>query len=191
MSLPIPTKPWEALSLDFIVEVPPSNGYNTIMVTVDMLTKMAHFVPLKKLPSSKETAQRLLDHVIKLHGVPSRLVSDRGSQFVSKFWKALCHILHIDHGYSSAYRQQTNGQTERVNQCLEQYLRCYCTHLQDNWTTLLPLAEFSYNNATSSSTRYSPFYANYGFHPNILLESPLLTNIPSINDYWSIVMSRT
>ena len=84
---------------------------------------------------------------------------------------------------STAYHPQTNGQTERVNQTLEQYLRCYCTHLQDDWFHLLPHAEFAYNNATSSSSQFSPFYANYGFHPNSLPSSFLSKDVPAVDQY--------
>ena len=183
MSLPIPNRPWEWVSMDFIVELPRSRGNNTIMVVVDLLTKMAHFIALKKLPSSSETAEAFLSNVIKLHGIPSQVISDRGSQFVSKFWRALCLRLQIDHRMSTAYHPQTNGQTERVNQCLEQFLRCHCSFLQDDWESLLPLAEFAYNNSENSSTLHSPFFANYGFHPRSLPEISLPTNVPATDDY--------
>ncbi|XP_018424228.1 PREDICTED: dynein beta chain, flagellar outer arm-like [Nanorana parkeri] len=176
---------------DFIVDLPMSDGANTIMVTVDMLTKMAHFTPLKKLPTSKETAQTFITQILKLHGLPSRIISDRGSQFISRFWKTLCDTLQIDHRMSTAYHPQTNGQTERVNQSLEQYLRCYCTHLHDDWSQVLPLAEFAYNNATSSSTQLSPFYANYGFHPKSLPTSSLPSNVPSLEDYLSTLQKTS
>lgn len=182
-SLPVPDKPWSVLSLDFIVDLPPSEGCNTILVVVDTLTKMAHFIPLPKVPNSKETAHALSTHVFKLHGLPSALVSDRGTQFTSQFWRALCQQLGITLKMSSAYHPQSNGQTERINQWLEQYIRCYCTHLQDNWFSLLALAEFSYNNTLSATTNTTPFFANYGFHPSFFPPAVLPTNNPSSYDY--------
>ena len=163
--------------MDFIVELPPSEGHTAIFVVVDRLSKMAHFIPLKKTPSAMETAQVFIREIVRLHGIPTNIVSDRGVQFTSRFWKALCQALKIELSMSSAYHPQTNGQTERTNQTLEQYIRCFTTFVQDDWVALLPLAEFAFNNASHSVTGQSPFFANYGFHPvflpNIIPESPV------------------
>uniref|UniRef100_A0A803K5R9 Gypsy retrotransposon integrase-like protein 1 n=1 Tax=Xenopus tropicalis TaxID=8364 RepID=A0A803K5R9_XENTR len=162
--LPVPEKPWERISMDFIVELPKSGGFNTIMVVVDGFTKMAHFIPLVGLPSAATTAEVFIKEVFRLHGLPREIVSDRGSQFTSRFWRALCQGLHIELALSSAFHPQTNGQTERTNQTLEQYIRCFSSYSQEDWSALLPLAEFSYNNAVHSSSKQTPFFANYGFH---------------------------
>lgn len=183
INLPLSTMPWQTVSLDFIVDLPISNGKTTILVAVDTLTKMAHFTALPKLPTAKETAAAFHQDVIRLHGLPSILVSDRGSQFTSKFWSSLCQTLKVQHKKSSAYHPQTNGQTERVNACIEQYLRCYSTHLQENWAEMLPLAEFSYNNSLSSSTGVSPFYANYGYHPTYLPPNLGLSVNPASHEF--------
>ncbi|KZT51497.1 ribonuclease H-like protein, partial [Calocera cornea HHB12733] len=106
-----------------------------------------------------------LQHIFKLHGFPVSIISDRGSLFVSLFWKRLLELVDVQPRPSTAYHPQTDGQTERVNQELEQYLRSYCSYQQDDWCDYLSLAEFSYNNHTSSSSQVSPFFANYGFHP--------------------------
>ncbi|XP_060114520.1 EF-hand calcium-binding domain-containing protein 6 [Heteronotia binoei] len=126
---------------------------------------MAHFVPCAKVPSGPETAQLYLNHVFRLHGLPKQIVSDRGPQFTSRFWQAFQQGLGTELHLSSAYHPQTDGQTERTNATLEQYLRCYTSYQQDNWASLLPLAEFAYNNAVHSSTQTTPFAANYGLHP--------------------------
>ncbi|CAJ0962726.1 unnamed protein product [Ranitomeya imitator] len=105
------------------------------------------------------------DHVVRLHGIPENIVSDRGSQFVSRFWRAFCGRMGIDLSFSSAFHPQTNGQTERTNQTLETYLRCFVSADQHDWVSFLPLAEFALNNRASSATLVSPFFCNSGFHP--------------------------
>ena len=163
--LPIPTGPWESVSMDFIVELPPSRGYDTIFVCVDRFTKMAHFCPTNTTITAEGTADLYLHHVFKHHGLPADIVSDRGPQFVSRFTRALLESCDIKGNRSTAFHPESDGQTERVNQTLEQYLRIYCDYHQDDWSQLLPLAEFVYNNAKNVSTGTSPFYANYGRHP--------------------------
>lgn len=178
--LAIPDRPWCRISMDFIVELPPSEGQTAILVVVDRFTKMAHFLPLRGVPSAEETAKVFVQHIVRLHGVPEEIVSDRGVQFTSRFWKALCGSLGIHHVMSSAYHPQTNGQTERTNQTLEQYLRCYTSASQSDWASLIPAAEFAYNNSVHSSTGQSPFYANYGFHPARLPESHRAVAVPAV-----------
>src|SRR5271167_1048341 len=155
--------------MDYIVELPPSQGYNAIYVVVDRLTKMAHFCPTTTQVTAEETAQLYLRHVFKHHGLPDDIVSDRGTQFLSKFTLRLLQLCDIKGNRSTAYHPQSDGQTERVNQVLEQYLRIFCDYQQDDWFKLLPLAEFAYNNAQHASTKTSPFYANYGYHPRCTL----------------------
>ena len=102
---------------------------------------------------------------LKLHGLPKTIISDRDVRFTSQFWKELCKRLDIKLNKSTAYHPQTNGQVERINRILEDYIRRYCNHENDNWDKLLALTEFSYNNSVSASTKYSPFYLNYGIDP--------------------------
>jgi hypothetical protein len=156
--------------MDFIVELPESNGFNAILVCVDRFTKMAHFCPTTTNITSEGTADLYLRYVFKLHGLPTDIVSDRGTQFVSRFSKRLYELCKIKHNKSTAYHPQSDGQTERVNQVLEQYLRIFCDYQQDDWNELLPLAEFSYNNAQHASTLISPFFANYGINPRCSLQ---------------------
>uniref|UniRef100_A0A8C5WCE5 Gypsy retrotransposon integrase-like protein 1 n=1 Tax=Leptobrachium leishanense TaxID=445787 RepID=A0A8C5WCE5_9ANUR len=178
--LALPQHPWKDLSMDFIVDLPPSRQHTTIFVVVDRCTKMAHFIPAIGLPTAAQTATLFIREIFRLHGIPHSIVSDRGSQFTSRFWSQMCRSLKISRYLSSAFHPQSNGQTERTNQTLEQYLRCYATHLQDDWLDILPLAEFAYNNQVHSSTRLSPFYANYGYHPDILPDIPLNTPVPEV-----------
>ncbi|SPC61665.1 uncharacterized protein UHOD_11627 [Ustilago sp. UG-2017b] len=170
-SLPVPPHPWSSISMDLIEQLPPSSDFTAILVVVDRLTKMATFVPTTNTLDAPELAKLFLRHVYSKHGLPTSIVSDRGSEFTSHFWRSLSALLGIETHFSSAYHPQSDGQTERVNQVLEQYLRGYSNHLQTNWSDLLPLAEFSYNNAEHASTQLTPFFANYGYHPRFSFDN--------------------
>jgi hypothetical protein len=149
-------------------------------VFIDRFTKMCHLVPCLKTTDAPEFTRLFLDNVIRLHGIPESVVSDRGSIFTSHFWNSLASMMNMKRRLSTAFHPQTDGQTERMNQTAEQYLRIYCNYQQDNWTSLLSLAEFAYNNAHQPTIDCSPFYANYGFHPKftINLRSPS-TSVPA------------
>jgi hypothetical protein len=165
--LPIPEKPWNSISMDFIEHLPPSSTHTAILVVVDRMTKQSIFIPTFDTISAPELAKLFVIHVFSKHGVPSHVTSDRGSEFVSRFFRSLGTALDMKLHFTSGYHPEGDGQTERVNQTLEQYLRIYCNYQQDNWSDLLPLAEFAYNNAPSVTTGVSPFFANKGYHPNI------------------------
>ena len=153
--------------MDYIVNLPFSGPekFDSVLVVVNHLTKMAHFIPCHKTDSASKLAHLFIKDIVRLHGLPDHLVSDRGTTFRSQFWITLCKTLKISTHFSIAFHPQTDGQTECVNQILETYLQSHVNYLQDNWVTFLPLAEFAYNNAESATTKHSPFYANYGFHP--------------------------
>lgn len=153
--------------MDFIEKLPTSGGYDTILVIIDRLSKQAIFIPTHDTITSAELARLFVIHVFSKHGVPSHVTSDRGSEFVSHFFRSLGTALDMRLHFTSGYHPEGDGQTERTNQTLEQYLRVYCNYQQDNWSELLPLAEFAYNNAPSATTGISPFFANKGYHPNI------------------------
>jgi hypothetical protein len=163
--LPIPSGPWKSISMDFIVSLPKSNNHNAILVIVDHLTKAAHFIPTTNKINTFNTAKLFLNNIYKLHGLPNNIISDHGSIFTSSMWTELMKLLNIKLNLSTAFHPQSDGQTECVNQVLEQYLRIYCDYTQDNWYNLLPLAEFAYNNSQHTTTKISPFYANKGYHP--------------------------
>jgi hypothetical protein len=168
--------------MDFIEKLPTSDGHDSILVVVDRLTKLAIFVPTTTSLSARGLADLFVRHVFSKHGVPADIVSDRGTKFTSAFWSSLSAALGIKQNLSTAYHPQTDGQTERVNQVLEQYLRLYVNYDQDNWAALLPLAEFAYNNAPHSSTNMSPFFATYGYHP-ILDIAPRLARAGSAAEH--------
>lgn len=182
--LPLPLARWRDISVDFVGPIPSdkgpfpslkwieSEGFDMIMVVVDRLTKMRHYIPCRKDGNTKDQALLFIRDVWKLHGLPESIVSDRGSTFVNAFWDAICSQLRIQVSLSTAYHPESDGQTEIANSFLEQYLRQYVNFAQDDWVKWLPLAEFAANNATSSSTNMTPFFANYAFHPRMSFSPP-------------------
>jgi hypothetical protein len=175
--------------MDFIVGLPRTRvGYDSIWVVVDRLTKSAHFIPVKTNYISAVLAELYMSRIVCLHGVPKKIVSDRGTQFTSHFWQQLHEALGTHPNFSSAYHPQTDGQTERTNKILEDMLRACALQDQSGWDMRLPYAEFSYNNSYQASLKISPFQALYGrscrtplqwdqpgekqvFGPDILLEA--------------------
>lgn len=174
--LEAPKKPWEWITIDFITQLPRSKdsatrkNYDSIMVIVDRLTKYAHFLPVESTATAAQIAMVLLRVVTANHGMPRYITTDRDKLFISKLWKSWMDLLGVEHRLSTSYHPQTDGQTERTNQTIEQYLRHYLDYDQDNWVELLPVAQFAYNNAMSSTTGHTPFYANYGYHPQLAYE---------------------
>ena len=149
--------------MDFVKELPNSNGFNSILVVVDRLTKRALLIPTTTRLNAAGLVDLVIDNVVTQHGLPSNIVSDRGSKFTSRLWKATCMALGMKVSLSTTFHPQSDGQTERVNQVWEQYLRIFANYKQDNWSKLLLRAAFSYNNAEHSATKVSPFFANFGY----------------------------
>jgi hypothetical protein len=161
--LPIPEWKWEEIGMDFIVGLPKTQkGHDAIWVVVDRLSKVAHFIPVKTTYKVSQLVELYIARIVCLHGVPKRIVSDRGSQFTNRFWKALHDAMGTRLSFSTAYHPQTGGQTERTNQILEDMLRACILSFGANWEKSLPYAEFSYNNGYQSSLGMSPFEALYG-----------------------------
>ncbi|WVZ58464.1 hypothetical protein U9M48_008739 [Paspalum notatum var. saurae] len=161
--LKIPEWKWEEISMDFIVGLPRTQkGYNSIWVVVDRLTKVAHFIPVNTTYSGARLAELYISRIVCLHGVPKRIISDRGSQFTSRFWEQLHDSLDSKLRFSTAYHPQTDGQTERTNQILEDMLRACAIQYGTSWDKSLPYAEFSYNNGYQAGPKKSPFEAPYG-----------------------------
>src|SRR5271169_5884811 len=156
--------------MDFIETLPTSSGHDSVLVVVDRLSKQSIFIPTTIHCTSEDLAVLFVTHVFSKHGVPEHVTSDRGSEFVSRFFRSLGKALDMKLHFTSGYHPKGDGQTERTNQTLEQYLRIYCDYQQDDWYNLLPLAEFVYNNAKHSSIQTSPFYANYGYHPRCTIK---------------------
>ena len=131
---------------------------------------MVHYEPVKVTIDAPGLAEVILDVVVRHHGLPDSIVSDRGSLFTSKFWSLLCYFLGIKRRLSTAFHPQTDGQTERQNSTMEAYLRAFVNFEQNDWARLLPMAEFAYNNAKNASTGHTPFELNCGYHPRISYE---------------------
>jgi hypothetical protein len=161
--LKVPMWKWEEVGMDFITGLPRSNrGHDSIWVIVDRLTKVAHFLPVKTTDRGQNLAELYIRRIVSLHGVPKRIVSDRGSQFTSQFWESLHKALGTNLSFSTAFHPQTGGQTERVNQILEDMLHACVLSYGTKWEDYLPFAEFSYNNSYQASLQMAPFEALYG-----------------------------
>ena len=161
--------PFEEIAMDFVGELPESEGYNAILVVTDRFTKMQLYIPAKTTWTSKDVANAYLCEAWKHFGLPRHVTSDRGPQFASAFTKALNKKLDIGLRLSTAHHLQTDGLSERAIQTLKQYLRIYCHDRQDRWVRWLPLAQFAYNSTTHTSThRYTPFAAAYGWNPRAI-----------------------
>ena len=151
--------------MDIMTGLPQSNRYDALLVVVDRLSKMAHYLHTTCNVNSKGVAKLYVNSVFRLHSIPDLIACDRGTQFASVLPRALCKLASMQHKMSISYHAQTDGQTERVNSVVEQYLREYCNYQLDNLAELLTMSEFAYNNTISMSTGITPFYAMYGDHP--------------------------
>jgi len=166
-----PDRAWKVIAWDFVVKLPPSKEpmtkttYDSIFVVTDKLTKYALFIPYKESSSAEELAYIFTKEVAAAHGLPEQIISDRDKLFTSNFWQSLMKRLGVKSKLSTAYHPQTDGQTERLNQVLEQYLRSYVNYQQNNWVELLPLAQWAYNSSENEKLGMSPFKANYGYNP--------------------------
>ena len=174
-SLPVPTHQWKDLLMDFVTGLPLSadwkgDSYDSILVIVDRLTKMVHYEPVKVIIDVPGLVEVIIDVVVRHHGLPHSIISDRGAIFTSKFWSSLCYFLGIKRRLSTAFHPQTDGQTKRQNSTMEAYLRAFVNFKQNNWARLLPMAEFAYNNAKNASTGHTPFELNCGYHPRMSYE---------------------
>jgi len=166
----IPEKPWSHISADFITKLPLAQGYEAILVVCDCFSKMAHFIATTEKTLAEGLAKLFWDYVWKLHGLPESIISDRGVQFVMGMMKELNNLLEIQTKLSTAYHPQMDGQTERINQELEQYLRVFIDHRQEQWPDWLGTVEFTYNNKVHTATKTSLFKANYGQDPKMGFE---------------------
>ena len=142
--------------MDFVTGLPESEGYDAIWVVIDHLTKMAHFVACHTSIKAEEFGRLFIQNIFRLHGMPHDIVSDTGSLFTSEFWKKATEGWQIQRKLSTAFHPQTDGQTERTNAIMEQYLRAYVNYQQDDWTDKFPMAEFAYNNAKQETIKESP-----------------------------------
>uniref|UniRef100_A0A3P9L311 Gypsy retrotransposon integrase-like protein 1 n=1 Tax=Oryzias latipes TaxID=8090 RepID=A0A3P9L311_ORYLA len=180
LPLPTPSRPWSHIALDFVTGLPPSQGHTVILTVIDRFSKAVHFIPLPQLPSASETADILVHHVFRYHGIPSDIVSDRGPQFTSQVWRSFCSALGATVSLSSGYHPQSNGQAERANQELEAALRCLVAQNEADWSKYLIWVEYAHNTHSSTATGMSPFEASLGFSPPLFPSQELDLAVPSV-----------
>jgi transposase InsO family protein len=176
--LKIPQWKWEEISMDFIIGLSTTQScYDSIWVIIDRFSNVAHFIPVKTTYKGANLAELYIARIVCLHGVPKKIVSDRGTQFTSRFWEKLHEAMDTKLNFSSVYHPQIDGQTERVNQILEDMLRACALKDKKSWDKYLPYAEFSYNNSYQKSLKMSPFEVLYGCK----CRTPLFWNEPEEN----------
>jgi hypothetical protein len=153
--------------MDFVEGLPKSHGKDVTLVVVDRLTKYAHFLPLAHPYTVQKIAHIFIDNILKLHGPPTVIITDRDRIFLSKLWTEIFSAMKISLQFSTAYHPESDGQTERVNQCMEQYLRCNAFQEPKKWSEWLPAAEFRYNTSFHTAIKMSPFEALYEYPPSL------------------------
>jgi hypothetical protein len=159
----IPEWKWEGIAMDFVTGLPRTQkGYDSVWVIIDRLTKSAHFLPVKTTYTASQYAKLYLEEIVSLHGVPISIISDRGAQFTAQFWKSFQAALGTRLNLSTAFHPQTDGQSERTIQILEDMLRACVLDFGGSWDRYLPMMEFAYNNSYQSSIQMAPFEALYG-----------------------------
>ncbi|KAL0161463.1 hypothetical protein M9458_045188, partial [Cirrhinus mrigala] len=181
--LPIPNCPWSHLGVDFMTDLPPSDGNTCILVIVDRFSKSCRLIPLKGLPTAFETAECLFNQVFCYYGIPEDVVSDRGPQFISRVWKSFFKLLGVTVSLSSGYHPQTNGQTERKIQEVGWFLRTFCHGHQNSWSQFLGWAEYAQNSLRQPSTGLTPFQCVLGFQPPLFPWNGEPSDVPTV-DYW-------
>ena len=169
--LPVPAQIWEDISLDFITGLPRSKGYEAVLVVVDRLSKYSHFIPLKHPYTARTVVELFIREVVRLHGVPSSVISDRDSLFMSVFLKEFFRLQGTVLKMSTSYHPQMDGQTEVTNRCLETYLRCFIGDKPRSWVQWLSWAEYWFNTTYHASIDITPFEAVYGRKPPALVRS--------------------
>ena len=186
-SLAILEAKWQEVSVDFITDFPASSdGEDSIMTVVDRATKMVHLIPCRKTTTAGEAARLYWQQVVRLHGVPRAIHTDRGAQFIGKWWREIWTLLGTKLRYGTAYHPQSQGQVERVNAVVSQILHCLMTDVADlsRWKDFLPTVEMVVNSLPNRSTGYSPFFLMYGYHPVLpieLLKGDESTNVETLS----------
>ena len=184
MDKPKSTRPFSQTWMDFIVDLPPIDGYDSIMSVVDhSLSKGVILIPCNKKITSEQSAQLLLDNLYKRFGLPDKLISDRGSQFAAKTFQELCKLLGIKSALSTAYHLQSDGTTERFNQDIEAYLSIYCIAHPEDWLKALPTLEFTHNNKRHADRKSTPFELIMGSNPIAIPTSFEQTNFPTVEEH--------
>ena len=182
----IPNQAWNTIAWDFITGLPKSKDpvnhveYDSIWVIVDRLVKYAYFLPFREDCTAEQLAFAFIRQYLDKHGIPEKIVSDRDKLFTSKFGTSFFKQIGVKLKFSTAYHPQSDGQTERLNQTLEQYLRSYVNYQQDNWVELLPLAQIAYNTSTNEDMTISPHEAVYGIQAETSRTEQPISRAPAI-----------
>ncbi|ESK94493.1 pro-pol protein [Moniliophthora roreri MCA 2997] len=175
--------PFQIITMDLVMDLPESDGFDTIMVVVDHLSlKGAIFIPCTKKLDTPQAAELLLRNVYKRYRLPDKIISDRDPRFVARVFQETMKLLGVKHAMSTTYHPQSDGETERVNQEMEIYLRMFCSKEQTKWSSYLHMAEFTHNNRTHSVTRNSPFFMIMGYNPRPLPTAFEKTSVPSVEE---------
>ncbi|KAL0168811.1 hypothetical protein M9458_037033, partial [Cirrhinus mrigala] len=182
--LPVPKRPWSHIAVDFVTDLPPSQGHTTVLSVVDRFSKGCRFIPLPKLPTAMETAEALCNAVFRYYGLPEDIVSDRGPQFTSRLWSNFLRLLGVNVSLMSGYHPEANGQVERLNQELTRFLRSYCHDHQEDWSRYLLWAEYAQNSIRKASTNLTPFQCVLGFQPPLFPWSGEPSDLPAVNSWF-------
>lgn len=182
--IPTPAVKWEHITMDLITDLPKTkSGYDAVVTFVDRLSKQVHFAPTTKTVDAPGLAKIFRHTVYKYHGMPRAIISDRDDRFLSQFWQALFAVLGTELKFSTAYHPQSDGQSERANRTLEEYLRHFVSPRQDDWDEYLDLAEFAINDSVNPSTGYTPFFMAYGENPHTALDLTTEAMVPRAQDF--------
>ena len=177
----VPDGPWQTVGVDLITGLPVVNGYDVIIVYIDHYSKQVHVIPTTSKVDAEGIANIHHREVFRLHGIPTKFVSDRGPQFAARIMKALYQRLGITHALTTAYHPQSNGQTERANQEVERHLHLFTNSRQDDWVKYLPTAEFVLNSCQHSAHQMAPFKIMYGYRPDFTVPAGPPTKFPALN----------
>lgn len=164
--LTIPKRPWECLSMDFVLGPPKTPiGYHSVFIVVDRFSKMTHFIPCRQTNDASHIERLFFRDIVRLHGLPLNIVSDRDNKFVCHFWRTLWKMLGMNLSFSSAYHPQSNGQIEVVNRSVCNLLRCLTKQHGKSWDHIIGQVEYAYNDSINRSNGKSPFEIVYGVTP--------------------------
>ncbi len=183
LPLPVPNRTWSHLGVDFVTDLPVSEGNTCILVVVDRFSKSYRLIPLKNLPTAMETAEKMFNHVFRYFSIPEDIVSDRGPQLISRVWKNFLKLPGVTVSLSSGYHPQTNGQTERKIQEIGRFLRTFCHGHQHSWNQFIGWAEYAQNSLCQQSTGLTHHQCELGFQPPLFPWDGEPSDVSGV-DYW-------
>ena len=182
-NLPIPTRPWQSMSMDFVGPFPDCDGFDYLWVIVCRMTGMTHLIPTVTTIRTSELAWLFLKEIVRLHGLPESIVSDRDSKFTSKFWRELHRLMGVKLLMSTAFHPETDGTSERMIRTVSQILRASVQPDQRDWAHRIPMTEFAINSSVNASTGFAPFELNHGFVPSLVRELTREPALPGVRDF--------